>query len=474
MGNVSSNKEDRLHLRYSRNRRYIINDEKTKPQQALESVQVPVPKDPRYERWRWTTFAITWLAYAGFYFTRKAFSVAKIGLAEDPDILMSKLQMGTIDQAYLIAYAVGQLICGVSGDRFGTRKVILAGMFVSVIVGFAMGLSSIVLIFGILFCIQGLCQSTGWAPLTKNISYWFSQRERGVVMGWWCTNYAVGGLLATPFAGYLADYFTNWRYSFFGTSVTLSLVWFLFLLFQRNRPEDVGLTPIEEYHGEKEAVLVADEKPEEEPEGSWKNIIEVFRNRTILLLGVVYFCMKPTRYAILFWAPLYVHEKFGTGMGESGLIGACFELAGPAGVIAAGYISDKLFGSRRMPPCVIAFVMLALVLFSFGWLAALNSKLVTAGVFFAIGFFLYIPDSLVSGTAAIDFGTKKGASTAAGFINFCGSIGAILGGGQLAAYVVERWGWNILFTSLGVLVCLAGLLLLPNWNLVPPTANKEG
>ncbi len=32
------------------------------------------------KRWRIQIFAITWLAYAAFYFTRKAFSVAKLGI----------------------------------------------------------------------------------------------------------------------------------------------------------------------------------------------------------------------------------------------------------------------------------------------------------------------------------------------------------------------------------------------------------
>ncbi|MCR1765186.1 MFS transporter, partial [Pseudomonas aeruginosa] len=31
------------------------------------------------QRWRIQIFVITWLAYAAFYFTRKAFSVAKLG-----------------------------------------------------------------------------------------------------------------------------------------------------------------------------------------------------------------------------------------------------------------------------------------------------------------------------------------------------------------------------------------------------------
>jgi len=43
------------------------------------------------------------------------------------------------------------------------------------------------------------------------------------------------------------------------------------------------------------------------------------------------------------------------------------------------------------------------------------------------GFLVFIPDSLISGTAAIDFGTKKGASTANGVINGMGSIGQMLG-----------------------------------------------
>jgi len=37
----------------------------------------------------------------------------------------------------------------------------------------------------------------------------------------------------------------------------------------------------------------------------------------VLLLGAVYFCFKPARYAILFWGPRYINDKLGTGMAES-------------------------------------------------------------------------------------------------------------------------------------------------------------
>src|SRR6266568_3804584 len=109
----------------------------------------------KYERWRWQIFFITWLAYAA-----------------------------------------GQFCWGPLGDKLGTRKVIVWGMIASVLTAVLMGATSTAFFFGLLFAVQGICQSTGWAPLTKNIGEFFSQRERGRVMGFWCSNYALGGLVA--------------------------------------------------------------------------------------------------------------------------------------------------------------------------------------------------------------------------------------------------------------------------------------
>ena len=49
------------------------------------------------KRWRVQIFAITWLAYAAFYFTRKAFSVAKLGIADDPGFHLDKMAMANLD-----------------------------------------------------------------------------------------------------------------------------------------------------------------------------------------------------------------------------------------------------------------------------------------------------------------------------------------------------------------------------------------
>ena len=413
--------------------------------------------------WRGRVFFATWAAYAGFYLTRKSFAVAKIGMSEDPAVLLTKAQMSAVDAAFLVAYAAGQFLWGVLGDRKGARRLVLLGIVGSILTAAAMGLSSAAVLFGVFFGLHGLFQSAGWAPLAKNISDWFGRRERGVIMGWWSTNYVVGGIVAAPLAGLSAELFSSWRFGFFGPAAGLGAVALLFLWLQRDRPSDVGLPEVEPSRTAPGPPAAGRARRG----ASWADIAGVFKNRVVLLLGVVYFFLKPTRYAILFWGPLYIHETLGTGMAQSGLVSIAFDVGGPLGVLAGGYISDRVFGSRRMPASAISLFLLGSLLLFFGRLTAAPSPLLIGGLFFLIGFLANLPESLVSGTAAVDFGGKVGASTAAGFVNGSGSLGAILGG-ALPGIIAKAWGWGALFSTLGVSVLLAGLLLLPKWNALPP------
>ncbi|MBI9060175.1 MAG: MFS transporter [Labilibaculum sp.] len=430
-------------------------------------------RNPKYELWRYKVFGITWLAYAGFYLTRASFSVAKIGIADDPNINLTIEQMGIIDGIYLIGYSVGMFIWGILGDKLGTRKVVLIGLSSSIIAGFAMGVSSVMLAFGVFSLMQGLSQSTGWAPLAKNITNWFSLKERGVVMGWWATNYTIGGLVGAPIAGLAAVYFLDWRFAFFIPSLILIGVLILFYLLQKNKPEDVGLPTIEEYHSENVSKIQSEESSDKPAEGSWQMTFSVIKNPMVLLLGAMYFFLKPTRYAILFWGPLYISESLGTGIAESAIINGAFFLAGPLSVLAGGYASDKLFQSRRMPYSAISMILLAILLFFFNDIAlAYNSSTVSAGLLFMLGFFLYGPDSLVSATAAVDFGTSKGASTASGVINGMGSVGAIVGG-TIPGFFKATWGWDGVFIALAGSILIAGILMITKWNALPDDVNNN-
>lgn len=428
-------------------------------------------RDRRYEFWRWRIFSITWLAYAGFYLTRKGFSVAKNELKKPAEMGMTKADMSWIDGANSVAYAAGQFLWGPLGDKFGPRIIVLVGMLASVTTALVMGCTTSVLLMGVMFAVQGFCQSSGWAPLSKNVGEFFSRRERGSVMGFWCTNYALGGFVASTLAAWAAQRF-GWRYAFFIPAGGLFVIWILFFLLQRNRPEDVGLVSIEQYHGESEAVIDPAKTPELETEGSWAIVVEVMRNRMVWLLAGVYFVIKPTRYLMLYWSPVYVNELLGTNTATSGFLGSLFDLAGPIGSLAGGLISDRLFKSKRMPVCVISLLTLALLMATFRFLPATQVAVGTG--MFAIGFLLFIPDTLISGAAAMDFGTKKGASTASGIINGSGSLGQIIGvtlpgwAGNLVGQGHDIW--NPIFLWLGVALAVGGLMLAPQWNRLPPTA----
>jgi len=428
-------------------------------------------KNPKYERWRWRIFSVTWLAYGGFYLTRKSFSVAKNELKK-PDVLgLTKAQMSGMDGAYSAAYAAGQFLWGTLGDRYGTRKVVLFGMMASIVTAALMGTLSTAFWMGWLFALQGMWQASGWAPLGKNVGEFFSQRERGSVMGFWCTNYALGGFVASIIGAYAAKWY-GWRYAFFVPAGLLAAIWIVFFLFQRNRPEDVGLPSIEEYHGESEAVIDAKETPAAESEGTWHIVSAVLKNRMVWYLGAVYFLVKPTRYLLLFWSPVYIADRLGTDTAQSGWLSSMFDLAGPLGTLLGGITSDKIFHSKRMPVAVLALLTLAGLMLVFPFIPL--SRLGMGVGMFAMGFLVFIPDSLISGTAAIDFGTKKGASTANGMINGMGSIGQLLGV-MLPGSVESLLGkgqnvWTAIFVGLGISLAVGGFMLMPLWNRLPPKA----
>jgi OPA family glycerol-3-phosphate transporter-like MFS transporter len=439
--------------------------------------------------WQVRTFAVTWLAYVGLYLTRKSFSVAKVELRKPEVLGLSTETLSWIDGGYSIAYACGQFAWGVLGDRFGTRAVVLVGMAASVVVACATGSAGTALVIGGFMALQGVCQSSGWAPLTKNMGEFFPRSVRGRVMGLWCSNFALGSFVGAWVAGagvlvggaliWLPGWLGGpaslppaWRMTFFLPAAGLAVIAMVFALLQANRPEDVGLPSAESEAGEAEAVIVAGEAATEEPEGSWHTIREVLASRIVLLIAGVYLLVKPLRYLLMFWAPVYISERLGTGAAESGVIGSLFDLAGPLGIFAGGWVSDRIFGARRFPVMAVTLAAAGIALAALPLVPA--NRLSLGAMLFLVGMLVYIPDSLASGAAAIDFGTRRGASTAVGIINGCGSLGQTLGvmlpGLVKQATDSETTPWNPIFLGLAGGLVFAALLVAPQWNRLPATA----
>lgn len=417
------------------------------------------PLTPAQRHFRWRIFALTWMAYAAFYFCRKNFSVVM-------PLLKSELGFTVNDLAWLIFgynlfYMLGQFGCGVLSDRWGPRLVVGLGMIVAVVANVWMGFASTFILFLLLNSANGIGQSTGWSGAIRNMATWFRPVERGVVMAWWTTCYVLGGYLATLFAARVvtdAQFFSQWgwRRGFWAPAAVLLLAAAAYIAWTRNDPQSAGLPEI----NEDEVDAVTGEKvlgP-----SSFALLRHVLTNSAVWITGLMYFFLKLTRYSFLFWLPFYMTEQLHYSVRVAGETSAYYELAGFGGTLAAGYISDRLFQARRFP-------VGALMLFGLALACLIHPTLAATGMFWnvvgisLIGFFTFGPDTLMTGAAAMDFGTERGAATAAGVINGMGSCGQLLSS-LIVAYFSHRWGWNSIFYLFVGCALIGALLLCLRWN----------
>src|SRR5512138_1009029 len=97
------------------------------------------PLSPEMRAWRIRVFVATWLCYAGLYFCRHAFYVAKPALTVKRGLDASAL--GWIGFVYLVAYTIGEFNAAAVGSRIGARRTLLVGMALSILANLGLGLA---------------------------------------------------------------------------------------------------------------------------------------------------------------------------------------------------------------------------------------------------------------------------------------------------------------------------------------------
>lgn len=409
---------------------------------------------PEMRKWRFRIFAVTWLAYFGMYFCRKNFSVVMPIMSRE--LHTSKEEFAFVITVYSIMYMIGQFLNGYLSDRHGPRLIVGIGLLLSVIANLTMGWMGTIGSFVFLMGLNGFGQSTGWSGLVKNLTPWFRKKERGVMMSFWTTCYVIGGMAATAFAtwwltnqNFLTD--LSWRRAFLAPAILLLIISLGYIVFVRNNPTDIGLEPFE-----KNTDTLKGKRKEKESH------LAVLKNGAVWIAAGMYFFVKFTRYAFLFWLPLYLSEALHYSDKQAGYSSIAYEAFGFFGVLAAGFASDYLFKARRFPVSSIMLFGLAIALYLQQFLIPLGI-LPTILAIGLIGFFTYGPDSLMSGAAAMDFGKNHGAALAAGIINGVGSAGQLLSP-IAVAYISGKYGWNALFQLFVVVALLAAFLLILKWN----------
>ena len=388
-------------------------------------------------------FALSWLAYASYYFGRKGWSVVKASMGRE--LGLSSSALGAIDTGYLLAYALGQLPSGLWVDRFGPRRILVGGMLLSAAACVLFAEQRTLLALVACFALNGLAQATGYPSCTNLVARSVQTSGRGRALGLWSTCYQVGGVVATAWATWLlANH--GVRAAFYGPAAWLAAVGLLcaFLLpATAAAPTRDTLPPTAAAHAGSAALASRD----------------ALRSVRLYSYGACYFCLKLIRYSLLFWLPYYLSTDAALSPSASGYVSTAFEVGGVIGSVALGALSDR----RRHARAGFAgasMLLLGLGLWAYAHAPFGASLVWHVSMLALLGALVYGPDSLLSGAAAQEAASPQAAGTAVGLVNGLGSLGALF---QAAVTVsLQRTlGWNGVFLAFVALSVVGAMCLLP-------------
>jgi OPA family glycerol-3-phosphate transporter-like MFS transporter len=436
------------------------------------------------------------LLYAFLYMGRYNLTVSKIELGT----LMSKEAFGDIFGAGTVTYAFSFLLNGPLVDRVGGKIGMLIGGIGAALANIAMGVVTYLLlngrmsgdptaIFAILYSINMYFQSYGAVSIVKVNAHWFHVKERGVFSGIFGTLISLGIFFAFSWSAAIVNatkvnpsglgFFERIvRALFHDPSSTVNETWFVFFVpaillivtviveffLLKDTPGEAGFDDFDTADassGEMEGKISV-----------FQVIRKVLTNPIILTIAVIEFCTGAIRNGLMHWYPIFAAEHGSdAGVFFKKNWGALLFLAGSYGGFFVGIISDRVFGSRRGPSATFNYAgmflcvcVMSLTLWSspwtLGWMAIVTSFLV-------IGI-----HGLLSGTATMDFGGRRGAATAVGVVDgfvYLGTGLQSLALGRITSYNWSYWPiFLIPFTILGT------ALAIRIWQALPNATRKSG
>ncbi|XP_040832699.1 glucose-6-phosphate exchanger SLC37A2 isoform X1 [Ochotona curzoniae] len=449
---------------------------------------------------------LTFLIYTCYHMSRKPISIVKSRLHQNCSALepinytvnasddswcswapfdqdnYSEL-LGAVDNAFLVAYAIGMFISGIFGERLPLRYYLSAGMLLSGLFTSLFGLGyfwniHMLWYFVVIQICNGLVQTTGWPSVVTCVGNWFGKGKRGLIMGVWNSHTSVGNILGSLIAGIWVN--NHWGLSFVVPGIITAAVGVLTFLFLIEYPEDVDCSPPQHHvSGGPDEDQDNPEDPANGPYGHRENNLETGASCSkepceepaaisflgaLRIPGVIEFSLcllfaKLVSYTFLYWLPLYIFNVAHFSAKEAGDLSTLFDVGGIIGGILAGIISDYTNG--RATTCCIMLLLAAPMMFLYNYI---GQNGITSSIVMLIicGALVNGPYSLITTAVSADLGTHKSLkgnakalSTVTAIIDGTGSVGAALG--PLLAGLISPTGWNNVFymlISADVLACL--------------------
>lgn len=421
----------------------------------------PERVDSMYRSWRFKVFMGIFLGYAGFYLIRNNVSLVSAILKEHD--IMNAAGIGIVANAVLFAYGLSKFFMAMLSDRANARYFMPIGLALSAImnllIAFVPVLSASVGLFAIMMFINGWFQGMGWPPSGRVLVHWFSTTERGWMTSIWNCAHNVGGAGVGLLSAWALDTFAtsdaDWRPAFWAPAIAALIVALIALILVRDRPEALGLPPIEEYRNDPAKVKETSDMP-------WKEMLfkHVLTNRVVVLLAITNVFVYTLRYGVLNWIPIYLTEQVHGVNVKEGILGfAIYEGAGIAGTLLCGWVSDKIFKGWRSGAGILFLAGVGIALLAY-WLMPYSAPIWVFYLLIAIiGGLIYGPVMLI-GLQAIDLSPTNVAGTAAGFTGLFGYLlGATLASSGVGL-LIHNFGWNIAYGFLIVVAVVAVILMM--------------
>ncbi len=432
----------------------------------------------KFLQWQRRTIIATMIGYALYYFVRKNFSFAMVGLESDYGI--SKSSLGLVITLNGLIYGLSRFMNGFLADRLNARWYMSIGLFLCAVANIAFGFgadistfitgetggpqftNTMILFMGIMWTVVGLLQGTGFPPCARLLTHWIPPTELATKMSVWNASHSVGAGLVVILCGYIMgnmgsgpEHFGAWKWCFWiPAGIALAGSVFLFATL-RDTPSSVGLP---ELPGTESKT-----KSEDDPKEYRKFLRrKVFGNKLIWILGFANFFVYVVRFFILDWGPMLLQESKGVSMQHSGWLVALFELSGIVGMLVAGWATDKYLKGRAHRTCVFCMAGAALFMTLF-WLLPGTSPIWMIYAALALsGFCIYGPQALVA-IAAANQATKRAAATANGVTGIFGYASVMVSGWGLGK-VAAVYGWNPVYQIVIGLAVVGIIVFLLMWN----------
>ena len=435
----------------------------------------------RFKYWQTRTIIATMVGYALFYFVRKNFSLAMPGL--EADLGISKTSLGIFLTLNGVVYGLSRFVNGVLADRMNARWYMSIGLALCALSNFAFGFGEdvsywltgehdgtqftnmMILFMGIMWVVNGMLQGTGFPPCARLLTHWVPPTELATKMSWWNTSHSIGAGLVVILCGYImgnmgvgASHTGAWRWCFWlpaGISFAGAIALAIFL---RDTPSSVGLPELE-------GTETKDKKDAAATKGTEYRAFlrkHVFGNPLIWILGIANFFVYVVRFSVLDWGPSLLSQSKGVSMEHAGWLVAMFEIAGIAGMVFAGWATDRWLKGRAHRTCVFCMAGAALFVFLFWRLPADAPVWLLFATLCAAGFCIYGPQALI-GIAAANQATKHAAATANGLTGLFGYASTLVSGVGLG-YLAQHYGWDLAYVGILAMALVGMAVFLLMWR----------